>query len=138
MFLIQRRGSWRGQGVALWGPRGSKYQLHCLAFDRILEGLLRWLSGKEPTCQCRRHKRPGFNPWDGKISRRRAWQPTPAFLPGEPHGQKSLVGTSPWGHKETDTTEAGTHAHTGSWTMKGTSVSSPGETSGQVSSSNDH
>ena len=34
------------------------------------------------------------------------WQPTPVFLPGESHGQRSLVGYSPWGHKESDTTEA--------------------------------
>ena len=33
------------------------------------------------------------------------WLPTPVFLPGEPHGQRSLVGYSPWGHRETDTTE---------------------------------
>ena len=33
------------------------------------------------------------------------WQPTPVFLPGESHGQRSLVGYSPWGHKESDTTE---------------------------------
>ena len=39
-------------------------------------------SGKEP-CQCRRHKRGRFSPWVGKILGRRAWQPTPAFLPGE-------------------------------------------------------
>ena len=37
---------------------------------------------------------------------RRAWHPTPVFLPGESHGQRSLVGYSPWGHKELDTTEA--------------------------------
>ena len=44
--------------------------------------------GKESTCQCRRHKRCRFNPWVGKIpfqSSRRAWQPTPVFLPGESH-----------------------------------------------------
>ena len=40
-------------------------------------------SGKEPTCQCRRHKRSGFDPWVGKIPWRKAWQPTPVFLPGE-------------------------------------------------------
>ena len=34
-----------------------------------------------------------------------SWQPTPVFLPGEFHGQRSLVGYSPWGHKESDTTE---------------------------------
>ena len=49
-------------------------------------------SGKEPTCQCRRHKRHGFDPWVGKIPWRRAWQPTPVFLPEESNGQRSLVG----------------------------------------------
>ena len=33
------------------------------------------------------------------------WQPTPVFLPGEAHGQRSLVGYSPWAHKESDMTE---------------------------------
>ena len=60
---------------------------------------------QEPTCQCRRHKRHGFHPWVGKIPRRRARQPTLVFLPGESHGQRSLVGYSPWGHKEWDTAE---------------------------------
>ena len=40
-------------------------------------------SGTEPTCQCRRYKRHVFDPWVGKIPWRRAWQPTPVFLPGE-------------------------------------------------------
>ena len=47
-------------------------------------------------------RRPGFNPWVRKIPRRREWLPTAVFLPGESHGQKSLVGYSPWGHKELD------------------------------------
>ena len=41
----------------------------------------------------------------GKIPWRRKWQPTPVFLLGEFHEQRSLVGWSPWGHKESDTTE---------------------------------
>ena len=52
--------------------------------------------------QCRR---PGFSPWVGKIPWRREWLPTPVFLPGESHGQRSLVGCSPCGHKESDTAE---------------------------------
>ena len=59
-------------------------------------------SGKEPVCHCRRG---GFDPWLGKIPWRRAWQPIPVFLPGKSHGQKSLAGYSPWGRKESDTTE---------------------------------
>ena len=42
---------------------------------------------------------------DNKFLQRRKWQPTPVFLPGESHGQRSLVGYSPWGRKESDTTE---------------------------------
>ena len=41
----------------------------------------------------------------GEDPGKRAWHPTPVFLPGESHGQRSLVGCSPWGHKESDTTE---------------------------------
>ena len=52
-------------------------------------------SGKEPVRQCRRHKRCEFSPRVGKIPCRRAWQPTPVFLPGESHRQRSLAGYSP-------------------------------------------
>ena len=41
-----------------------------------------------------------FNPLVVKIPWRRKWQPTPVFLPGKSHGQRSLVGYSPWGHKK--------------------------------------
>ena len=57
-------------------------------------GLPRWHSGKEPTCQCRRHQRRGFDPRVGKLPWRRKWQSTPVFLPGKSHGQRSLVGYS--------------------------------------------
>ena len=49
--------------------------------------------------------RRGFGPWVWKIPWRRAWQPTPVFLPGESHGERSLVGYSSWGCKESDMTE---------------------------------
>ena len=55
--------------------------------------------GKEPICQCRRHKRHGFDLWVRKISWRKAWQSTPVFLPGESNGQRSLAGFSPWGRR---------------------------------------
>ena len=48
---------------------------------------------------CLSFRRPGFDPWLGKITWRRTWQPTSVFLPGESHGQRSLVGYSPWGHR---------------------------------------
>ena len=71
----------------------------------------RWLSGKESTCQCGRHRRRGLHPWVGKNPWRRAWQPIPVFLPGESYGQRGLAGYSPWGCKESDTTEATQLAH---------------------------
>ena len=64
-----------------------------------------WLNGKEHACQRRRQSRHGFDPWLRKMPWRRAWQPTPVFLPGESHGHGSLKGYSPWGRKESDTTE---------------------------------
>ena len=50
--------------------------------------------------------------WIGNTTWRRAWQPTAVFLPGKSCGKRSLAGYSPWGHKESDTTEATfAHAH---------------------------
>ena len=59
---------------------------------------------KQPAMQvtCRK---PRFDPWVGKIPRRREWQPTTVFLPGKSHVQRSLVGYSPWGRTDSDTTE---------------------------------
>ena len=76
-----------------------------------------WLSDKESACQCRRL---GFNPWVRKIPWRRAWQPTPVFLPGESHGQRSLgvgglqsIGSQRGGHHWSDL--AGTHSPLDYW-----------------------
>ena len=52
-----------------------------------------------------RPSRLGFDPWVGKIPWKRAWQSNRVFLPGESHGWRSLAGSNPWGHKESDTTE---------------------------------
>ena len=59
---------------------------------------------------CLQYRRAGFDPWVTKIpwrreEKRREWLPIPVFFPGEFHGQTSLVGYSPWGHKESDLTE---------------------------------
>ena len=59
--------------------------------------------------QCRIH---GFDPWVRMIPWRREWLPIPVFLPGKSRGQRSLVGYSPWGRKELDTTERLSTAHT--------------------------
>ena len=64
--------------------------------------LLWWLRQSRIGLQC---KRPRFDPWVGKIPWGREWLPTPVFLPGEFHGQRSLVGYSSWDHKELNMTE---------------------------------
>ena len=50
-------------------------------------------------------QKPRFDPWVRKIAWRREWQPSPVFLPGEFHGQRSLVSHSLWGCKKSDMTE---------------------------------
>ena len=82
------------------GARAKVFAMACKAL-----GFPGGTRGKESACQCRRHKRRRFDPWVGKIPWRRVWQPTPVFLSGESHEQRSLAGYSPWGHKELDMTE---------------------------------
>ena len=68
-------------------------------------GISRWFNSKESTCQYRRRRRHWLDPWVRKIPWRRKWQPTPVFFSGKSHGQRSLAGYSPWGHKKSDMTE---------------------------------
>ena len=63
------------------------------------------VGGSDGKASCLQCGRPGFDPWVGKIHWRRKWQPTPVFLPGKSHGERSLAGYSPLGHKESDTTK---------------------------------
>ena len=69
--------------------RGTVKSSLCWA-SLLSVGFCKWLSGKESACQC---GRCGFSPWVGKIWRRK-WQATPVFLPGKPHGRRSLAGFS--------------------------------------------
>ena len=80
---------------------GKKKQLN----PPLSQGFPGGTSGKEPACQCRRHKRCGFDSQVRKIPWRRAWQPIPVFLLGKFYGQRSQAGYSSWAHKELDTTE---------------------------------
>ena len=70
------------------------------------------LGGKESVCNAGSAEDTGSIPGSGRSPWRRAWQPTPVFLPGESHGRGSLVGYSPSGHKESDMTEATWHTYT--------------------------
>ena len=89
-----------------------------LKFSRLYSGsILRfcsfWLSSNS-VCKykclrwlriCLQSRRPRFHPWVRKIPWKKEWLPTPVFLPGKFHGQKSLEGYSLWSGKESDTTE---------------------------------
>ena len=87
-----------------WGPYGNAMEEAPVLFsvcrlgDLGFDGILAWLM---KLCHlftvwiCLQCRRPGFNPWVGKIPWKREWQPAPVFLPEEFHGQRSLAGYSP-------------------------------------------
>ena len=79
--------------------------------DHTLWGFPGCASGKESPCWCRRCKRHRFDPWVRKIPWRRKGQPTPVFLPGGTHGQRSLVACSPWGAQRVRHNWARIHTH---------------------------
>ena len=92
-------------------------------------GLPRPHSGQEPACQCRRCARCGFDPWVGKIPWSRKWHPSPIFLLGKSHRQRSLTDYSPRGCKKSDMTQHAlvrtyacthtrTHTHTHTHTQR--------------------
>ena len=108
---------WHGQLEMLtlitglrWCLQISSPQLLCFSFIFSSSKVSYWV---QPTVKGGRIKLPLLEGvknlqamWEtwvqslvGKIPWRRAWQPTPVCLPGEPHGQRSLVGYSPWGHR---------------------------------------
>ena len=71
---------------------GNSSETVALVYGKGQNGFPGGSDGKESACQ---RRRCGFDPWVEKTPWRRKWQPTPVFLPGEPHG---LAGYSPWGH----------------------------------------
>ena len=73
---------------------------------KIIEAKLIWIPWQLIQSRiCLQSRRPGSDPWVGMIPWRREWQPTPVFLPGEFHLQRSVAGYSPWGRKLSDTIE---------------------------------
>ena len=91
---LSRRSLWGGE--IEFSLRGNWLGEFCV-YISTQEGLPWWLRRWSVCLQCRR---PGFNPWVGKLSWRRKWQPTPVFLPGKSHGQRSLASYSLWDCKE--------------------------------------
>ena len=71
----------------------------------VFVGFPHGTSGKEPTCQCRRLKRPGFDSWVGRSPGGGHSNQLQYSSTGNSHGWRSLVGCSPWGRQESDTTE---------------------------------
>ena len=69
---------------------GEEFKKTLRKLIKVFRRLPWWLSGKELPCQYRRHRRRGFDSWIRKIPWRRKWQPTPVFLPGDFHEQRSL------------------------------------------------
>ena len=92
------KGQWQWHN---YPATNSEHNLNLNLLVVLSLALPSWLSDKESACPC---KRCVFSPWVRKIPWRRKWQPTPVFLLGKSHGQKNLVGYSPWGHKESGTT----------------------------------
>ena len=110
VFLPGEPHGWRS--LVGYSPRSrkesDKTERRHFHFHRRALGFPGGASGTEPTCQCMRHKRRGFNPWVRKIPWRRAWQPTTAFLPGESHGFSTVHRVSESWTRLSD----GAHAHT--------------------------
>ena len=101
-----------GCGVGI--PVLVRYAVRLFSRCSLLDHLYLWFEGLLPNSAslvAQRVKRlpavreTQVHPWVGKIPWRRKWQPTPVLLPGKFHGRRSLVGYSPWGCKESDTTE---------------------------------
>ena len=103
--------AWKVEETIQWTNQnyGHKWEIsvHKLQNDTFLAFLTSQvvLVVKKPSANAVDARDTGFDPWVGKIPWRRKWHPTPGFLPEESHGQRSLAGYSPWGHKELDTIE---------------------------------
>ena len=97
----------RGELCADMENRSTIYQ-----FSRKKKEIVELDVGFPSGSICLQSRRCKFDHWIRKMPWRRAQQPTPVFLPGKSHGQRSLAGYSLWGHKELDMTEATGHAHT--------------------------
>ena len=85
-------------------PTSSTCTLFFFLIDNFARG--KGTEIKTPFVQCQKYKRLSFNPWVRKSPWRRKWQPTPVFLPGEFHGQRTWWAIySPWGRKQSNTNE---------------------------------
>ena len=103
-FFLQRSSNslcygfskWLHNAVLVWYSYIARVASSTFQQKRVFR------AGQSVCLPCRRSV---FNPWVGKILWRRKWQSIPVLLPGKSHGQRSLVGYSLWGRKESDMTE---------------------------------
>ena len=98
MFLVR----WLNLERVIQRKVSQKEKTECHVLRRVYgtEGFPGGSDGKESIClQC---GRPEFDPWVGKIPWIRKWHPTLVLLPGESHGERSLVSYIPWGHKKSE------------------------------------
>ena len=109
-------GGWESKGSQSWTPLSthahtqtqSEYIWFSFSFQQCFTFGISYLASlvvHTVKVSCLQRRRPKFNPWVRKIPWRKAWRSTPVVLPGEFHGQRSLMGYSPWGCKDLDITE---------------------------------
>ena len=94
----EQGGGWWRDSIFTHLPGGTFPSDFISGFSKALP--LGFPGDRRTASQGRRHKRRRFDPWVAKIPWRKAQQPTPVFLPGESHGQRSLADYSSWGRKE--------------------------------------
>ena len=99
---IKQGDVWRALAQGTWGEQWGAENGSCMGLEWT-SGRPQWLCGQESACPSRTLWRCRFDPRVRKSPWRRKWQPAPGFLPGESHGQRSLVGYGPWGSEKSQT-----------------------------------
>ena len=110
-FPVSRPGAFHGL-YSSWGHKGSD-TTETLSHAEY-GGFPGGTCGKESSCQCRRWRTQELDPWVGRVLWRRKWQSIPVFLPGKSH-RKRILGYSPWGCKDSDTTERLNNSNNNGW-----------------------
>ena len=104
-YCLENPRDGRAWWAAVYGVAQSRTRLKRLSSSSSSSSRVHWRASQvalvvmNPPADAGNVMRLGFDPWVENIPWRRAWQPTPAFLPGESHGQRSLAGYSPCGHR---------------------------------------
>ena len=112
-FIIYWINNWKISCIFFWWWKGYEYSTYSQPYHKKVITLTKpkkvfpdGLDNKKSACNA---GDPGLIPGLGRFPRRREWLPTPGFLSREFHGRRRLVGYSPWGCKQSDTTQRPTH-----------------------------